>query len=217
MRGSPTCSRRSRTRAHGRRRHLLNPSDRLRSPPFRAPPRGPWWSTWPPGSSRGALGVGFVLFRALTSDRLRRREDVAVALRAPCAFSVASRGPKMRRRWLLRPRPGAGAGTGATSRCLRTAWRRRAAAPGSGTARAGDRVEPSTEGSPSRPSATRCRGCDRHGLATRLRAAGQRVFLADLSACGSLSAQVASAQRRRRGLMDQAGPGGPDAAVGPPD
>ncbi|SES49882.1 Chain length determinant protein [Pedococcus cremeus] len=40
-----------------------------------------------------ALGVGFVLFRALTSDRVRRRHDVALALAAPVRFSVASLGP----------------------------------------------------------------------------------------------------------------------------
>jgi hypothetical protein len=55
-----------------------------------------------------AVGVGFVLFRALTSDRLRRREDVALALRAPVRFSVASRGPqeRRRRRFRLRRRSG---------------------------------------------------------------------------------------------------------------
>ena len=44
-----------------------------------------------------ALGVGFVLFRALTSNRLRRRRDVGLALGAPVRFAVASRGPSERR------------------------------------------------------------------------------------------------------------------------
>jgi capsular polysaccharide biosynthesis protein len=51
-----------------------------------------------------ALGVGFVLFRALTSDRLRRRQDVALALGAPVRFSVASPGPPERRLKRLRER-----------------------------------------------------------------------------------------------------------------
>lgn len=40
-----------------------------------------------------ALGVGLVVFRALTSDRVRRRHDVALALGAPVRYSVASLGP----------------------------------------------------------------------------------------------------------------------------
>jgi capsular polysaccharide biosynthesis protein len=40
-----------------------------------------------------AVGVGFVVLRALTSDKLRRREEVALALGAPVRFSVPSPGP----------------------------------------------------------------------------------------------------------------------------
>jgi capsular polysaccharide biosynthesis protein len=49
-----------------------------------------------------ALGVGFVIVRALTSDRLRRREDVARALGAPVRLSVGKvhRGGPFRRRGL---------------------------------------------------------------------------------------------------------------------
>jgi capsular polysaccharide biosynthesis protein len=50
-----------------------------------------------------ALGVGIVLFRALVTARLRRRQDVGVALGASVRFSVRSRGPAGRgglRRWL---------------------------------------------------------------------------------------------------------------------
>lgn len=54
-----------------------------------------------------ALGVGLVLFRALTSTRVRRRQDVALALGAPVRYSVASRGPTERRfaplRWISGP------------------------------------------------------------------------------------------------------------------
>ena len=64
-----------------------------------------------------ALGIGLVLFRALTSDRLRRRQDVALALRAPVRFSVASDGPAERRLPRLRQRLWA-----------RVPWRRAAAA-----------------------------------------------------------------------------------------
>jgi hypothetical protein len=55
-----------------------------------------------------ALGVGLVLFRALTSDKVLRRQDVAAALGAPVRFSVVSTGPRRgggpfgwfgRRRW----------------------------------------------------------------------------------------------------------------------
>lgn len=44
-----------------------------------------------------ALGGGIVLFRALTSERLRRRQDVALAMGVPVRFSVTSPGPPERR------------------------------------------------------------------------------------------------------------------------
>lgn len=46
-----------------------------------------------------ALGVGFVLFRALTSTTVRRREDVAVAMNVPVRYSVASDSRLARRLW----------------------------------------------------------------------------------------------------------------------
>jgi capsular polysaccharide biosynthesis protein len=46
-----------------------------------------------------ALGVGFVLFRALTSTTVRRREDVAVAMNLPVRYSVASDSRLARRLW----------------------------------------------------------------------------------------------------------------------
>ena len=45
-----------------------------------------------------AVGMGFVVLRALTSDKLRRREEVALALGAPVRFSVPSPGPASSRR-----------------------------------------------------------------------------------------------------------------------
>lgn len=44
-----------------------------------------------------ALGVALVLFRALTSTRVRRRQDVSLALRTPVRLSVRSRGRPERR------------------------------------------------------------------------------------------------------------------------
>lgn len=46
----------------------------------------------------GALGMGTILFRTLTSDRLRRRGDVALALGVPVRVSVGRVRPS--RRWL---------------------------------------------------------------------------------------------------------------------
>jgi uncharacterized protein involved in exopolysaccharide biosynthesis len=46
----------------------------------------------------GALGIGLVISMALTSTRLRRREEVAVALGVPVRFSVGD----LRRRWTSR-------------------------------------------------------------------------------------------------------------------
>lgn len=53
----------------------------------------------------GALGVGIVAFRALVSDRLRRRRDVGLALGTPIRFSVRSTGPRERRHRLTRLLP----------------------------------------------------------------------------------------------------------------
>ena len=49
-----------------------------------------------------ALGCGIVLFLAITSDRLRRRFDVAAALEVPVAVSVGRIAP-LSRRWLWLP------------------------------------------------------------------------------------------------------------------
>lgn len=51
-----------------------------------------------------ALGVALVFFRALTTDRLRRRHDIALALDVPVAYSVASAGPPARGLSRLVPR-----------------------------------------------------------------------------------------------------------------
>lgn len=44
----------------------------------------------------GALGVGLVVFRALVTERLRRRKDVGIALGASVRFGVRSKGPRDR-------------------------------------------------------------------------------------------------------------------------
>ena len=49
-----------------------------------------------------AVGLGIVVIRALVSDRLRRRDDVAYALDAPVKLSVRT----LRARRRLAPRPG---------------------------------------------------------------------------------------------------------------
>lgn len=56
----------------------------------------------------GALGVGIVAFRALVSDRLRRRRDVGIALGTPVRFGVRSTGPRQRRNPLVRWLPARG-------------------------------------------------------------------------------------------------------------
>jgi capsular polysaccharide biosynthesis protein len=141
-----------------------------------------------------ALGVGLVLFRALTSDRVRRRHDVALALGAPVRGSVASRGP-------AHPRP-----VGPRSRRRRrTGWRGRdlealvhilgrAAVPGPDAAANRQAPAGSSAGGPGHGMALAAIGnavpaaSVLAALATHLRDVGLTVFLVDLSASGSLVA-----------------------------
>ncbi len=51
-----------------------------------------------------AVGMGLVLFAALTSDRLRRREEVALALGAPVRFSVGKLSGRRAWPWRIRRR-----------------------------------------------------------------------------------------------------------------
>jgi len=144
-----------------------------------------------------ALGVGFVLFRALTSTQLRRRQDVAVALRAPVRISVRSPGPWEGRRgvrWLLRRRPWRGRDLEALALGLGSAVLPRDGLPVEPADRWG---EPVSEG-----VALAAIGNPRAGaavvgaLADHLRGLGRSVLLVDLSPRGSL---VRWARRSSRG------------------
>ncbi len=74
-----------------------------------------------------ALGMGFVIVRALLSRRLRRRDDITYALGAPIGLSVGA----IHRRGLLRRRPGLAAATGPDSQRI-VAHLRRSVRPSSG-------------------------------------------------------------------------------------
>jgi capsular polysaccharide biosynthesis protein len=139
----------------------------------------------------GALGAGLVLFRALTSERLRRRQDVALALSAPVRFSVTS------------PGPAKGRSRRVTQRLLgRAPWRRRdleALVYGLGSAilPGGLRPELATPGGTPAPHAASVGVAAVGGnaevaaaiitaVASHLRVYGLSVFLVDLSATGAL-------------------------------
>jgi len=166
-----------------------------------------------------ALGVGFVLFRALTSDRVRRRHDVALALAAPVRFSVGS----------------LGSGKGLAAKLLpwrrrRLGWRRHdletlvqglthaVLTPGGseGTTRQG----PASTGGrgPSQGLAlaavgnAQVAGAVLAALAVHLKGLGLTVFLVDLSTSGAL----ASDAERGEAALDVLRPDGvPGLARGP--
>lgn len=139
----------------------------------------------------GALGAALVLFKALTSERLRRRQDVALALSAPVRFSVTSPGPADRRSGRI------------GQRLLgRAPWRRRdleALVYGLGSAvlPGGLRPDPARRGVAAAPRAGSVGVAAVGGNATvaadiitavasHLRVYGLSVFLVDLSAVGAL-------------------------------
>lgn len=145
-----------------------------------------------------ALGIGFVLFRALTSDRLRRRQDVALALGVPVRFSVTSPGPDGRRRLLPAVRGRRAGWRGhdleALVRGLESAVMSRPSA--------GLGLEPGLRSTGSAGAAAKqgvalaAIGNAKVGasvvaaLAAQLRAAGHSVFLVDLSRSGALVARL---------------------------
>jgi capsular polysaccharide biosynthesis protein len=147
-----------------------------------------------------ALGVGFVLFRALTSDRVRRRQDVALALGAPVRIAVASRGPRRARAgWLRRrltTRPGWRRGDlEALVHGLESALVPRGGAPG--------HPGPATSESPSRVAVAAVGNAPVAAdviaaVAKRYRHLGLSVFLVDLSPSGALSARLDPAPGRKR-------------------
>ncbi len=127
-----------------------------------------------------AVGIGLVLFLALTSDRLRRREEVALALAAPVRFSagrVSGRAP-----WW---RPG-----------------RRRSSPEQSLRLLAQGLESAISGAPrGRPARLALLAVDdveeaalvTATFAAHLAAGGKSVFLVDLSESGRLEAAVSKA------------------------
>ncbi|WP_270886158.1 hypothetical protein [Pedococcus sp. 5OH_020] len=153
-----------------------------------------------------ALGVGYVLFRALTTDRLRRRQDIALALGVPVRFSVRSRGPVGRR--LARLRARRGPRTGWRGRDLETLVRGLEAAvmPRGGPGLELPRAAAPAGGGPRHAVALAAVGNAAvaaavvAALATRLRDLGRNVFLVDLSHSGALVAEMALPRTRGHGV-----------------
>jgi capsular polysaccharide biosynthesis protein len=149
------------------------------------------------------LGLGLVLFRALTSERLRRRQEVAFALGAPVRFSVTSPGPPDRRFRRFRQRLVA-----------RVPWRRRDldalvyGLESAVMARTGgpELAKPSSMAAKSADAAVavaaignaRIAAAVIAAVATDLRGRGLSVFLVDLSASGALVTSMSRAGARRK-------------------
>jgi capsular polysaccharide biosynthesis protein len=131
----------------------------------------------------GALGIALVLSLALTSTRLRRREEVAVALGAPVRFSVGD----LRRRWTARL-PGRG-----------STWERdlKVVVQGLDTAIA-PRKRASRKARPSRLALATVDNVESTelvicALAAQLTHRGLSVFVVDLSESGDLEATLTKA------------------------
>lgn len=125
-----------------------------------------------------AVGMGIVLFLAITSDRLRRRDELAVALGIPVRFSVGDLGRRKLGQWLRR-RPSPARNLQVLVHGLESAVH-----PRKGRAA---RVALATVDSPldaERVVAT---------LAARLGARGLNVFVVDLSEAGRLARSVSKA------------------------
>ncbi|GAB3443575.1 hypothetical protein GCM10027517_22220 [Phycicoccus ginsengisoli] len=160
-----------------------------------------------------ALGVAIVFFRALTTDRLRRRHDIALALDVPVAYSVASAGTPARGLARLFPRRRGQRGwrgsdldllvEGAASTVIRT-----------GTSRAPHRVAVAAVGNAAAAAAVV------HGLGEALRQRGFAVVLVDLSRSGALARAPRRVRRRgehEAGTVEAYRPAGsvPELARGP--
>lgn len=153
----------------------------------------------------GALGVGIVAFRALVSDRLRRRRDVSIALGTPVRFGVRSTGPRERRgavvSW-LRGRGGwRGSDLEVLSRGLETASPVEPALGGRGPT---SRVAVAAVGNVVAAVDVLC------SAARRLQEHGLSVFVVDLSRTGSLTGRTGD-----DGLQVWRPEGPPQLAVGP--
>lgn len=128
-----------------------------------------------------ALGVGLVLFKALTSDRLRRREDVALALGAPVRLSVHPPLPGGLWRRVTR-RSGA-------ERALRSLAR---GIESETQSDGGGQVRLALASVDDVRAAELVLAC----LAVQVRALGKAVFVVDLSESGHLERAVTRALRR---------------------
>lgn len=142
-----------------------------------------------------ALGIGLVLFRALTSDRVRRRHDVALALGTPVRYSVPSLGPAPGGvagllPWRRRRRGWQGHDLEALVHGLASALPSSGSAPGPGwsgpTPLAGGQGLALVAVGNARVAASVLLA-----LAAHLADTGLKVFLVDLSASGSLTAEEA--------------------------
>lgn len=179
-----------------------------------------------------ALGVGFVLFRALTSDRLRRRRDVALALGTPVRFSVASQRGRERRPGRLggrRARKGwHGRDLEALVHGLESAVMRPSTVAATGGAPTSNPTATPTTTATSGPRQSVALAAIGNAgvaatvvgaLATHLRRLGLSVFLVDLSPSAALVAHMSSTRRRRRLLFrkrsraEGMAHGGADSAV----
>jgi hypothetical protein len=158
----------------------------------------------PPGLKRAVLvamtgligglfvGVGVVLFGALTSERLRRREDVALAIGAPVRSAVRQRGP--RRRFRLVP------------------IRRRRVTDREGLAVLARGLESAFEQTRTTPSRVVLATVDNEPegvtvsaeAAARLAGGQRQVFLVDLTSSGRLERSVRDALARQQGGPAQA-------------
>ncbi|MFC8501706.1 hypothetical protein ACFUC1_05065 [Pedococcus sp. NPDC057267] len=158
-----------------------------------------------------ALGVGFVLFRALTSTKVRRREDVALAMNTPVRYSVASHSRLVRR---LRGRRRDSARTGTRRGDLDVLVRGLETLLEESTPPDGGRLLAAT--GPTHGVALAAIGDPRiaaavvDSLDATLRARGRNPFVVDLSASGALARRRGSG---RRGARHQAGSAGAGAVV----
>lgn len=158
-----------------------------------------------------ALGGGIVVFRALISERLRRRKDIGIALGAAVRFSVRSKGPRGPRSGLRRLLPvgsewsgddltllahglelvleGQGSQSAAAIRDLRGSSRESAG----GVVVPGGGAPPPSHGGPTRGLALAAIGSPWAAAdvltktATMLREQGVDVFMIDLSKQGALA------------------------------
>lgn len=147
-----------------------------------------------------AIGVGFVLVAALTSNRLRRRDEVALALETPVRISV---GGRLRPSWWpLRRIRFSSVDLGILVDALeREVSRPPKSWPTAGTAK--NRPHLTARGFP--PIRLALATVDTEGvgqpvvacLAARLSAEGVDVFIADLSESGGLDAALDSAIREQ--------------------